>query len=89
VPEPRTLIFHRLFLSEVARRGRVFEGSLMGRYLLATGGLFGPEARRNALLGLAMFKRGRLKLRPAGIKHRRWLKELFARPARVHGEGRS
>lgn len=88
VPEPRTLIFHRLFLREVARRGRVFEGSLMGRYLLATGGLLGAEARRNAVLGMAMLKRGRLKLTPAGVKHRRWLKGLFARPARAHGEGR-
>lgn len=88
VPEPRTLIFHQLFLREVAGRGRVFEGSLMGRYLLATGGLFGPEALRNAALGLAMFKRGRLKLMPAGIKRRRWLKELFDRPRPERKEGR-
>lgn len=87
-PEPRTLLFHRLFLGEVARRGRVHEGSLMGRYLLAGGGLLGPEARSNAALGLAMLKRGRLKLIPAGIKQRRWLKGLFARPGRARGEGR-
>jgi heterodisulfide reductase subunit C len=87
-PEPRTLLFHRLFLGEVARRGRVFEGSLMGRYLLATGGLFGPEARRNAALGLAMFKRGRLKLMPAGVRRRRWLKELFVNARRGPKEER-
>lgn len=87
-PEPRTLLFHRLFLREVARRGRVFEGSLMGRYLLAGGGLLGPEAKRNAVLGLAMFRRGRLKLTPSGIRGRRWLKGLFARPGRTCEEGR-
>ncbi|MBI5521757.1 MAG: 4Fe-4S dicluster domain-containing protein [Desulfarculus sp.] len=77
VEQARTLLFHRLFLDEVKARGRVFEGSLMTRYLLKTGGAFGPEAMANARLGLAMFKRGRLKLLPAGIKQRRWLKDLF------------
>ncbi|MFH1033473.1 MAG: 4Fe-4S dicluster domain-containing protein [Pseudomonadota bacterium] len=77
VEQERTLLFHRLFLAEVKSRGRVFEGSLMTRYLLKTGGAFGPEALANARLGLAMFKRGRLKLLPAGTKQRAWLKALF------------
>jgi heterodisulfide reductase subunit C len=78
VEEKRTKLFHRLFLREVKARGRVFEGSLMTRYLLQTGGAFGPEAFKNAKLGLAMFKRGRMKLLPAGTKDRRWLKGVFA-----------
>lgn len=77
VEEKRTLLFHRLFLDEVKSRGRVFEGSLMARYLIKTGGAFGPEAMANARLGLAMLKRGRLKLLPAGTRDRRWLKALF------------
>lgn len=77
VEQQRTLLFHRLFLDEVRSRGRVFEGSLMTRYLIKTGGALGPEAMANARLGLAMFKRGRLKLLPAGTKERRWLKDLF------------
>lgn len=77
VPEPRTLLFNRLFLDEVAKRGRVFEGTLMARYLLKTGGALGPEAMANARLGLAMFKRGRLKLVPTRVRDRRWLKALF------------
>lgn len=88
VPEARTLIFHKIFLREVATRGRVFEGSLMGRFLLATGGAFGPEAMKNARLGLAMLKRGRLKLIPARISDRRWLKALFAKPARSGREAK-
>ncbi len=77
ISERRTLLFHRLFLREVAARGRVFEGSLMARYMLKSGGAFGPAAMQNARLGLAMFKRGRLKLLPAGTKDRSWLKGLF------------
>ncbi len=88
VPEEKTLLFHRIFLREVASRGRVFEGSLMGRYMLATGGAFGPEAMKNARLGLAMFRRGRLKLMPSRIRDRRWLRALFAKPAHGQREAR-
>jgi len=75
--EEKTLVFHRAFLGEVAKRGRVFEGGMMARYLLKTGGAFGPEAMANAKLGLAMFKRGRLKLLPHRTRDRRWLKAVF------------
>jgi len=76
VPEERTRLFHRLFLEEVLARGRVFEGSLLARYLLKTGGLFGAEARDNARLGWEMFKRGRIKLVPSRTRQRDWLKTL-------------
>jgi heterodisulfide reductase subunit C2 len=77
VEQKRTLLFHRQFLKEVARRGRVFEGSLMANYMLKSGGALGPEALANARLGLEMLIRGRLKLTPSTIKDRRWLKALF------------
>jgi heterodisulfide reductase subunit C len=76
VAEERTRLFHRLFLDEVLARGRVFEGSLLARYLLKTGGLFGSEARDNARLGWEMFKRGRIKLLPSRTRARAWLKAL-------------
>ncbi len=82
VEEKRTKLFHRLFLREIKARGRVFEGSLMTRYLIQSGAMFGPEAMANAKLGLAMFKRGRMKLLPAGTKDRRWLKGVFRDPGR-------
>jgi hypothetical protein len=43
VEEKNTLLFHRLFLDEVMKRGRVFEGGLMTRYML---GPARPLARR-------------------------------------------
>lgn len=76
VEEKRILLFHRLFLNDVLKRGRVFEGGLMGRYMLKTSGPFSPEARQNAALGWQMFKRGRIKLLPKGTKDRRWLGAL-------------
>jgi heterodisulfide reductase subunit C len=76
--EERTALFHRLFLDEVLARGRVFEGGLMGRYLLKTGGAFGTEARANARLAWAMLRRGRLKLLPSRVRRRGWLKALRA-----------
>ena len=76
VAEERTRLFHRLFLDEVLARGRVFEGSLLARYLLRSGGLFGVEARENARLGWEMFKRGRIKLLPSRTRARGWLKAL-------------
>jgi heterodisulfide reductase subunit C len=77
VEQRRTLLFHRQFLKEVSRHGRVFEGSLMASYMLKSGGALGPEALANAKLGLEMLIRGRLKLTPSTIKDRRWLKALF------------
>ncbi|MCB2188454.1 MAG: 4Fe-4S dicluster domain-containing protein [Deltaproteobacteria bacterium] len=74
---PRVLQFHQCFLGEVRARGRVWEASLMGRYLLATGGWRGPEARDNARLGWELFRRGRLALLPHGVRGRGWLRELF------------
>lgn len=76
VSEERVLLFHRLFLDEVLKRGKVFEGGLMGRYLFKTDGPFSPAARKNAVLGWQMFKRGRIKLLPQGTRDRRWLKAL-------------
>ena len=80
VEEERVLLFHQLFLGGVAKRGRIFEGSLMAGYLLKTGGALGPEALANAKLGLTMLKKGRMKLLPAGTKDRAWLKALFKAP---------
>lgn len=78
VEERRVKVFNEQFLKEIKARGRVFEASLMGWYLFKTGGMFNPpEAIKNARLGLAMFKRGRLKLVPSRTKDRAWLKELF------------
>ena len=75
--EERTRMFHQLFLREVRARGRVFESGLMIRYMIRSGDMFGPRAFKNGRLGLAMLKRGRMKLWPAGTRDRAWIKELF------------
>ncbi len=77
VAEKNTLLIHQLFLREIKARGRIFEGSMMTRYYFKSGEMFGPEAIKYGLLGLEMFKRGRLKLLPSGNKDRAWLKALF------------
>lgn len=78
--QKKSLTFHQTFLNQVKARGRVHEGDLMTRYMLKTGDIFRPgEAVKNGLFGLAMFRRGRLKLWPRGTKDRKWLKELFGK----------
>lgn len=77
VEEKRTKLFHEEFIREIKKRGRIFEGSLMFRYMRKTGGLFGAEAMKNARLGWAMFRRGRMKFVPAGTKERSWLRGVF------------
>lgn len=77
VAEKRIAAFHRCFLDEVKKRGRVYETGFMARYILGNLSLWGEEAARQHRLGLKMFKRGRLKLLPGGTKNRAWLKEIF------------
>jgi heterodisulfide reductase subunit C len=66
VPEPGILAFHREFLKQVKRRGRVFELGFMARYKLAAGGLF-----QDVGSGFRMMLKGRfswLPSRVAGLK---------------------
>jgi heterodisulfide reductase subunit C len=73
-PEPGVLIFHRNFLRDLSRRGRIHELRMMGEYNLRTGQPF-----HNAELGRRMFFKGRLHLLPPksvrGFK--RWLRKLW------------
>ncbi|MBW2085954.1 MAG: 4Fe-4S dicluster domain-containing protein [Deltaproteobacteria bacterium] len=78
VSQKRVLQFHQIFMSEIKTWGRVFEGSLMTRYMFKSGDFTDPKkAVKDARLGWAMFKRGRLRLLPDRNKDRKWLKELF------------
>jgi len=78
VRQKRVLDFHRIFLREIKSRGRIFEASMMTRQMLKSGDFMSPQKTiKNARLGLAMFRRGRLRLLPEGVKDRKWLKELF------------
>lgn len=73
--------FHKAFLDDIGRRGRVFETGLLQRYMLSSGawkaklsdGTLWEEIR----LGLALFRRGRLPLWPRGIRDTHELRRLF------------
>lgn len=79
-----TYAFHKAFLDDIARRGRVFETGLVQRYMLSSGawkaklsdGTLWDEIR----LGVALWRRGRLPLRPRGVRHLAEVQRLFAKP---------
>ena len=73
-PMPEAAEFHRTFLTDVARRGRVHEVRMMGEYNLRSG-----DPLHNAQLAPKMLLRRRLHLFPPrrikGFKS--WLKRLM------------
>jgi len=65
VKGPRNNIpgFHRIFLQQIRKKGRIDEGSLLLNYELKTRDFLSPERfREEAALGLEMFRKGKLKL---------------------------
>jgi heterodisulfide reductase subunit C len=80
-PQPKTYAFHRAFLKDIKRRGRMFEGRLMQSYLLRSGELFRKIAdgtiKEEINLGLNMYKKGRLPLRPKGIRGKKEIKKIL------------
>jgi heterodisulfide reductase subunit C len=81
IPQPKTFAFHKAFLDDVRKRGRMFEGKLMQSYLLNSGELFRKVAdgsiKEDIGLGWNMFRRGRLPLLPKGIKAKKEIKEIL------------
>jgi heterodisulfide reductase subunit C len=81
IPQPKTYAFHKAFLEDVKRRGRMFEGRLMQSYLLKSGEFYKKildgTIREEIDLGLNMFKKGRLPLLPKGIKAKKEIKEIL------------
>ena len=81
VSQPKTHAFHRAFLEDIKKRGRMFEGGLMQSYLLKSGEFFRKLAngtiREDINLGLNMFRKGRLPLLPKGIKGKKEIKEIL------------
>jgi heterodisulfide reductase subunit C len=80
-PEPKTYAFHKAFLEDVRKRGRMFEGSLMQSYLLKSGEfykkLLNGTIKEEIDLGWSMFRKGRLPLLPKGIKAKKEIKEIL------------
>jgi len=68
-------IFHSAFLSSLRRHGRVHEPEMAVEYTLRSGGLMG--LRKQAGTGMAMFKRGKIKLLPPRVRAGRQVKNIF------------
>ncbi len=64
--------FHRSFLDQVERNGRMFELGLILQYKLRTGQLF-----KDAMAGPPMLSRGKLKLVPHAIKGVAEVRRIF------------
>ncbi|MBI3945103.1 MAG: 4Fe-4S dicluster domain-containing protein [Armatimonadetes bacterium] len=72
--QPGIVATHAAFLAEIRARGRVHEMFLVARHKLRT-----RNWTRDVALGWEMFRRGKLKLLPKGVKGRKWLKERVPR----------
>jgi len=68
--EPDIWAFHREFLKQVNKRGRIYELEFMMRYKLASGAYF-----QDMIPGIKMMKHGRLELFPTKVRK---LKEVRA-----------
>ncbi len=73
-------VFHSAFLSSLRRHGRVHEPEMAVVYTLKSGGLGG--LRKQAGTGIAMFKRGKIKLLPPRVRARRQVKSIFQKVKR-------
>ena len=69
-------IFHSTFLASAKRHGRVHEGEMAVLYALRSGGIKGLLGY--AGLGMAMFKRGKVKILPSSLFGNTQMKKLFS-----------
>jgi heterodisulfide reductase subunit C len=72
VPQPQVVSFHQTFLDNIRYTGRIFEGGLLGAYMLRSGQM-GSMVKTGAWkdqvqLGWKMFRKGRLPLLPKSIE---------------------
>ena len=70
----RPALFHRLLLESVRNYGRIYEAQLMATYEAKTGALV-----KNALVGLALFRKGRFSLLPHKVSDIKGMRETFRR----------
>ncbi|KKM09201.1 hypothetical protein SY88_20155 [Clostridiales bacterium PH28_bin88] len=70
--EKNVPIFHQVFLGSVEKNGRVHELGMMLGYKMKTG-----TYMQDAPLGLAMFRKGILKVMPEGIHQKREIQRIF------------
>ena len=71
--EENIALFHKSFVENIKRRGRLFEGE-MSMYMLKTG-----KMMENAGKGISMFLKGRLGILPEGVENKAAFKEICRR----------
>lgn len=74
------LLFHREFLNSVRAKGRVSETMMLARYKIKSGQIFS-----DLKLGLAMFRKGKLPLFPAGVKGKEQVRRIFRKAEQESG----
>jgi heterodisulfide reductase subunit C2 len=79
--EKTILAFHKVFLNEIRKRGRIFEAGMMQTYLMKSGQLVQKIKDRSIfdemLLGWTMARKGRLNFLPKKIKGSTEIEKLF------------
>jgi heterodisulfide reductase subunit C2 len=79
--EGKVLAFHRAFMDDIRKRGRVFEAGLVQNYMLKSGEWLTKLKDRTIIdemrLGWTLYRKGRLNLLPKHIKGREEVKNLF------------
>ena len=79
--EKTIFTFHRVFLNDLRKRGRIFEAGMMRNYLMKSGQLVQKIKDRSILdeilLGWTMARKGRLNFLPKRIKGSKEIEALF------------
>jgi heterodisulfide reductase subunit C len=68
-------LFHDVFLGSMKRHGRVHEPVMAATFALKSGGLSGLFSQSS--MGLALFKKGKIKLLPSRLRAPREVKNFF------------
>jgi len=80
-PQPYSRIFHQVFLDDIRKRGRVFEGRLIQSYMLKSGEMWrkikNREITDDIALGWALLRKKRMPLFPKGIKAKSEVREIL------------
>ena len=74
-------LFHKSFLKNIKKRGRTYEGELLGPFLLKTG-----QLTSYAGLGMRMFFKGRLSFIPERVKDKKAFREIFRKVEKRGGK---
>ena len=68
-------VFNRAFLASIKRHGRVNETEMAIEYTLRDAGL--PGLMKMAGMGLDMFRKGKIKIKPARVRGLKKVKQMF------------